>query len=289
MERGDNDNSVDLQKFDKQLDFQAQKVSMPDTEETTGKKALRKENVCSQHMLMRDKSLIGPFVLSPSSPRASFVPDSFDEINKSFGPAHKCGLLPEGSSAADPASRGTFTSDLGSKGNRDQSKVPDNPLRKEIPAPPLTQERGRSSRRRKGKRLISRSAHWIETQQMTGGLYAHVSQDDMQLAAKIKLDRLSSGLCRCSIEDNGKGEADSDSSWCIKVASSSTSTAGLPLNQVHFPTSSVSLLSLAHRIGKEIGVDFGNTVAGMQSMELGVLLNENCNAQHKGDGQWREA
>lgn len=143
----------------------------------------------------------------------------------------------------------------------------------ELSRTPFSIVRGRPSRRRKGRRLISRSAHWIETQERTGGLHAIVSQDDLQMAAMIKSQRVARGNRRVPMTDEEEEEpADSESSWGMKIASPTSSTGANNADQVCSSTNSDSPLSRAHRIRSSIGVVFGITVAGKQTIgEVGVL------------------
>lgn len=130
----------------------------------------------------------------------------------------------------------------------------------------------RSSRQRKGRKKISRSAHLIETQQMTGGLCAKVSEEDLQIAAQIKTQRLLKGLRRTTRAEEGQETADSDSSWGMKFPSPTSSTGGIHAAQVCSLTESDSPLRKTLRIDSAIGVVYGTADAIEQSTgAIGLL------------------
>lgn len=70
-------------------------------------------------------------------------------------------------------------------------------------------------KKRKGRRLVSKSAHWIEIQERRGGVCAKISLRDIKRAAHIKAQRTSKGLNRISQPGDMR---DSDSSWRMRVA-----------------------------------------------------------------------
>lgn len=97
--------------------------------------------------------------------------------------------------------------------------------------------------------MISRSAHWIETQEKTGRLRARVTPLDMQRAASIKAERMSKGLRKIPSVDCLQVQNKSHSSWYMKV----TNPGGLiEVQQVH--SDSEASTSKIHLIAAEIGV-----------------------------------
>lgn len=110
----------------------------------------------------------------------------------------------------------------------------------------------------KGRRLLSKSAHWIEIQERTGGFYK-VSLRDVKKAACIKAQRNSKGLKKAS---HSEEQADSDSSWRMKVAEPYR-TSQQPQVSVSLASASVSLTSRVRLISDAIGLvlreDLGET------------------------------
>lgn len=209
--------------------------------------------------------LLAVVVKSPLNSQISWVADSLEgallinEVSIRSGLHHNVGP------AQDTLTKGETPTSLQSQVNGLEHSI-------NLPASPAYSplERGQSSRRRKVKRLFSRSAHLIETHQMTDGLCVKVLKDDLELATTIKRDRQSRGRRLSSVVEEVILTTYCNSSWLLKVASPSASTAATHPIQVCSPTStyssSSSSLSLTHRIGNEIGVTFHITVVGIHQI-----------------------
>lgn len=179
---GESDNSVDYEKEHTEPQNWDNKLSNSDNDAAGVEKepaSVHEKSKEISHgeedlvLLVRDNNISRPLPcrkIGPSDPTPSWVPES---PNGSLYSIKKRPVTHPGPLAHQPTQIQSPMKGRMLGINTKTLNNSDSAGKETAPPPPM--ERGRSSRRRKGRRLISRSAHWIETQEMTGGLCTKVS------------------------------------------------------------------------------------------------------------------